>query len=164
MSKELTVAGDVFNYPENRESPGWGEEASSWAEAVTDVLANVAGEGDILQTSASLSNNIAALTSINGFAFDPAVVRGAVAEFSIYRVTLETSLGAADGQERVETGVLYIGSKSSAGSFEMSQAGSGGSGVTLSITSAGQIQYTSDSMTGINHSGVIKFRARALTI
>jgi hypothetical protein len=155
LARELTVNGDVYNYPENRDSPGWGEEATAWAEAVTDVLAEVSGTGDILQTTAVLGNSGTA--DVTGFLFDPSVIRGAVCEYSIYRKT-DTS-----AEERVEVGTIFVTYKTVAGTFEITVVGSGGSGITLSITGAGQIQYTvNEILAGANYVGTIKFRARSL--
>lgn len=123
------------------------------------MLASVASNADILLSTASIGNNVSTPTSINGFAFSPTTVRGAVAEFVIYRVS--TGVGA---EERVETGTLHITYKSTAATFEMVQTGAGSSGVTLTITTGGQIQYVSDSMltTYTAASSVIRFRARTL--
>lgn len=155
MAKILSVNGQSFNYPSNRESPGWGSEATAWAEEVSDVLENVAGQGDILVSSATIANNTTSATNIPGFSFDSTVVRGAICEFSIYRST--------DSDEVVEVGTLHVAYKSTAGTWEIAQTGVGSSGVVLTITSSGQMQYVSDNMAGASYSGIIKFRGRALT-
>lgn len=156
MAKTLTVSADTYQFPENRDSPGWGEDVTAWATAVTDVLSNVSGTGDILQTAAAIVNNQASPTDVSGLFFDPGSVRGSVVDYSIYRVT---SL-----DEKVETGTIYLGYKSTANQWDVVVVGSGGSGVSLTITNAGQVQYVSDNMAGTSYSGTIKFRARALTI
>lgn len=160
MAKSLTVNGYTFEYPENRDNPGWGEESAAWAEAVTGVLTEVAGQGDIVQRIATILQSTAAGEAnkkpINGFFIDPAVVRGAVCEYSIYRKD--------SNEERVEVGQLYIGHKDSG--FELVQVGGGSSGVTLLIEPSGQVHYytsTTAPMSGTNYEGYIKFRARALT-
>ena len=159
MSIPLTVNGDIYNYPQNRESPSWGEDATDWASAVTDVLGSIVGTGDILQTSATIANNISSPTSIPSFNFDPILVRGAVCIASIYRVT--TGGGAT---ELAETVHIYLTYKSTAGSWEIAVVGTGSSGVTFSITNGGQVQYTSTNITGSAYSGTIKFKAQALSI
>lgn len=156
---QLIVNGKTYDYPENRDSPGWGEEATAWATAVTNVLSNVVGNGDILQTAASIANNQVAAANVSGLIFDPTVVRGAIVEYSIYRVT--TSAGAT---EAVEVGTMYLGFKSTANTWDISVVGGSGAGVTFSITAGGQVQYTSTNFTGSTYSGTMKFRARALTI
>lgn len=156
MSTPLIVSNDTFQFPENRDSAGWGEEVTAWAKAVTDVLANITGVGDIQQTAAVILNNQVGAVNVVGLNFDPTTVRGAVIEFSIYRTS---SL-----EEKVEVGTIYAGHKSTTNTWDFVVVGSAGSGVTLSITTAGQVQYLSDNMTGTGYSGTMKFRARSLTV
>ena len=159
MAKSLTVNGYTFEFPENRDSPGWGEEATSWAEAVTDVCAEVNGQGDISQSISNIDNNTLVnpdpnkIKDVVGFFIDPAVVRGAVCDYCIYRKT--------DSAEKVEVGQLLIGYKSTG--FDVVQVGGGLAGVVLTILPSGQVQYSSDNVSGSNYQGYIKFRARALT-
>lgn len=161
MAKSLVVNKYTFEYPENRDNPGWGEEAAAWAEAVSAVLQEVNGNGDITQSIATIQN-IGTNVPINGFFIDPAVVLGAVCEYSIYRKITTGTGESATTEERVEVGQLFIGHKPNSG-FEIVQVGGGTSGVTLTIESSGQMKYTSDPMSGDNYEGYIKFRARALT-
>jgi hypothetical protein len=158
LAIELTVSGSAYQYPENRDAAGWGEEATAWAQAVTSALTNVSGTGDIPQTSFSLENSGGPLP-ITDFAFDPLQVRAAICEYAIYRKT-DTA-----GDERIEVGTIHLGYKTVADTWEITVSGAGNAGVTLSITDAGQVEYTvSEPLDGANYSGAIKFRARALTI
>jgi hypothetical protein len=158
MSLPLVVNGQTYNYPENRDSPSWGEEATAWASAVTSLLANVTGSGDIAPTSANIANNQSSVANVIGLSFDTSTVRGAIVEYSVYRNS--TLAGAT---ELVETGTMYLGYKSVAATWEIAIVGSAGAGTTFSITNTGQVQYTSTNMTGSAYAGVIKFRARAIT-
>lgn len=156
---QLIVNGQTYEYPTNRQEPGWGEDATAWAQAVTNSLLSVVGDGDILQTAANITNNQVSSTNINGLIFDPTIVRGAVVEYSVYRVT--TGTGAT---EQGETGTMYLTFLSTANSWDMAVLGSDSAGIFFSITNAGQVQYTTTNFTGSAYSGVIKFRARALLI
>lgn len=156
---QLIVNGQTYNYPENRESPSWGEDATAWAEAVTEVLANTVGPGDIVLTSANVANNQVAAANITGLSFDTGTIRASIVEYSVYRVT--TGSGAT---EAVEVGTMYLGYKSTAATWEIAVVGAAGAGMTFSITNTGQVQYTSTNFTGTGHSGIIKFRARAFPI
>jgi hypothetical protein len=157
VAKTLTVNGEDFEYPTNREPAGWGEDATGWAEAVTNVLSNVTGTGDILLTDATINNNQSSPANVTSLSFDPANVRGAVVIYTIYRVT--TSTGAT---EATETGTIYVGYKSTAGTWDITVVGSANAGVTFSITAGGQIQYTSTNFSGSSYSGVMTFKAQAL--
>lgn len=157
MATPLVVAGNTYLYPENDDNSPWGEDATAWAVAVTGVLGEVQGTGDIQQSVATIANNISSPTNVIGLSFSPVTVRGAIVEYTVYRNT--TSAGAT---EAVEVGTMYPGYKNVANNWDMPIVGGGGSGVIFSITSSGQIQYTSTNFTGSSYSGIIHFRARAL--
>jgi hypothetical protein len=113
----------------------------------------VASAGDINETSFSLANNQAVAADVTGFAFANATVRGFTA-----LVTVEID-GTADLFEQFSLQGIQKGA-----SWNMSVDGVGdNSGVVFSITSAGQIQYTSGDVPGFV-SGDIKFRAITTTV
>lgn len=156
--KVLVVNGQNYFFPEESDSPPWGSLVTDWATAVTGVLDEVVGTGDIVETSAGINNNVSSATNVAGLTFSTAAVRGAIVDYSIYRVT--TSTGAT---ELVEVGNMYLGFKNTANSWDIVVVGGNTAGVTFSITNTGQVQYVSTNITGLNYSGIIKFRARALT-
>lgn len=159
MSLPLVVNGITFLFPQNRDSPSWGNEVTDWATAVTAALNNVAGAGDIVQTAAVINNGQSSPINVTGLSFDAGTVRGAIVEYTVYRNT--TGSGAT---ERVEVGTLYLAYKTVAATWELTQQyGSGPSGVTFSINSSGQVVYTSDTQTGSSHTGTVHFRARAFS-
>lgn len=79
MSKRLTVGNQVFEYPDNTQNPGWGEQAAEWAEAVTDVLQVFQGPNDLVSQSTNLPINGA----IPGVIFSTASVASFKFEYSI---------------------------------------------------------------------------------
>jgi multidrug efflux pump subunit AcrA (membrane-fusion protein) len=120
----------------------------------TEVEAMVDGSaGDIAETSFSITNNQASPASITGLAFSNSAVRS-------FKVLLSVEIDATlDLFESFE----LIGINK-AGSFEMAQSAVGDeSGIVLSITAAGQVQYTSANYSGFV-SGAIKFRAITTSI
>lgn len=154
MAIQLIIDGQTYNYPANKDDPGWGEDATAWAQAVTDALASILSPGDILLQSFNLLDDVSVASDITNFFFDPLSVRTAIAEYSIYRVAGLT--------ERVEGGTLIFTYSSLAGTWVITEyGGDGPGGITFSITNSGQVQYVSDAM-GVGHTGVLKFRARAL--
>jgi hypothetical protein len=112
-----------------------------------------ASAGDIAETSFSVANNQVTAANVTGLAFAAGVVRGFKA---LVTVEIDATL---DLFETIELTGINKG-----GSFEMAQAGVGDeSGIVLSITSAGQVQYTSANHAGFV-SGAIKFRAETTTV
>ena len=153
MSKQLQIGSTIFNYPEQGDKAGWGEDATAWAEAVTDALGNVQGPNDILITSATLANNQTTAANIAGLTFNVAEVEAVEIDYYIRR---EFDGGASTV---VETGKIlgsYDGSD-----FFISTESTGETGTVISVLSTGQFQYTTTDLT--NHtSSLIRFRARTI--
>lgn len=155
MSVTITINGTPYNCPTQGQSPPWGEDLTDIILALTEVANNVAGTGDITKTTFLFANNQASAANITGLSFDSSLIRGAIVDYSIYR---STSLA-----EESETGQIYLNYKSTANTWEFAQVASGSCGITLSITSLGQMQYTSTNLSGTSYSGKIVFTAKAFT-
>jgi hypothetical protein len=87
MPTNLTINGNTYPYPSPSDDPGWGAGASGWASEVTTALNDLQSVDDIPETSFNLANNISSPADITGFTFNPATVRGAVLDYTIYRTT-----------------------------------------------------------------------------
>ena len=70
-TKKLIIGSEIFEYPIVG-TGNYGEEATAWAEAATDVLAEVRGPGDIGITQVSL---IGTSGNIPGLKFDTSFVQ-----------------------------------------------------------------------------------------
>lgn len=109
--------------------------------------------GDIQETSFSIANNQGSAANVTGLAFAAGVVRGFKA-----LVSVEID-GTADLYETFELVGINKG-----GSFDMAVNAVGDeSGIVFTITSAGQVQYTSANYAGFV-AGLIKFRAETTTV
>ena len=118
-----------------------------------DARYNLKSTGDISETSYSITNSQTSAHNITDFAFDNAIVRSFEAEVSV----------KIDADADLFEKVSISGIQKSA-DWEISIRSLGDStGVVFSITSAGQLQYTSLNYTGFV-SGVIRFRATTLSI
>jgi hypothetical protein len=108
--------------------------------------------GDIAETSFSIANNQASVANITGLLFPNSSVRSFTAKLSVL-INATTSLYETFELEGIQT----------ASNWSMSIASQGdNSGITLSITSSGQVQYQSSNYSGFV-SGIIKFRAITTT-
>lgn len=154
MSKTLTVGNESFEFPVEGQNPGYGTEVTDWAEAVTNALSIVQKPNDILLTTATLANNVSTPTNIPGFSFSTAEV---VAIECRCLVSRTTTVPAA-----VYTDVQYIEGYFDGTDWGYSIRRTGNSGVLLSITPAGQVQYTSSNLPGATHVGEIVFEARVI--
>jgi len=156
MPKTLIVNNTPFNYPTSGDEPGWGGDATGWAEEVTKVLNNLVGPDDILETSFNIANNQSTVADITGLVFNAGSVRSAVITYAIYRLSDSNPSGFA------ETGEIHLVYDNNDG-WHLGLGGIiGNSGVIFSITPAGQIQYESNDIGNINYIGIIKFKAQTL--
>jgi hypothetical protein len=153
MSTNLTINGTVYPLPTQGDNPPWGESLSNIITALASVVNSTTGPSDILVTSFALTNNQSSPANVIGAAFNTASVRSAIISYSLYISTSTNELS--------ECGQIYCTFKSTAGSWELAQNYVGISGVVFSITNAGQIQYTTTNVSGINYSGKMKFKASA---
>ncbi len=149
----VTVLGSSYVVPVNGQSPSWGDDLHDVVVALADYSNSASGPSDIPLTSFTVANNQSSVSNITGLAFDIAAVQSAIITYSVYRVT--------SGSELCENGQISIQYKQTAATWNLSQTCSGTSGITFTITSGGQVQYVSTSMSGTGYVGKLKFSARA---
>jgi hypothetical protein len=137
--------------------------ASDAADSAADAAASAVAAASyvtITETAFTIVNNQAAPANVTGLAVSGATYRSFVVEYFIYRNT--TGGGAT---ELAESGVLVGVFKTVASTWEMQQAPVvGDSGVDLTITAAGQVQYVSSNITGTPASSLMKFKATTLGV
>jgi hypothetical protein len=156
MAKELTVNSVTYSFPDQGENPRWGKEVTGWAQEVTDVIQTLLGTNDITNTTFSLTNNQAVAANITGLLFSTSSVRSATISYSIYISSSTTEIA--------ENGRLYLNYKPSAGTWNVSREADEDAGVVLTITNAGQVQYTTTNIGGTGYLGQIKFKAETFTV
>jgi len=153
MAITLTINNTPFEFPEQGEQSPWGQPVTDWATEVTNVLNSLAGPSDILETSAIISNNISSPTAISGFFFDPGTVRSFTATCSVYR-----SVTGSEMSEEINLVGLFTGGSG----WLLQQDGIGNAGISLTITTGGQVNYTSTNFAGANYGGLLKFRGTGI--
>lgn len=155
MATSVIINNETYSISQQGASPPWGTDIHDVINALVESVNNLQGSNDILLTSFTIANNQSSVANVTSLAFDTSVVRSAIIEYSIYRYS-DAPI------EHSETGFIFLSYKSIGASWEIAQQYSGTSGVTFSITSAGQVQYTSTDLGGTVGSrvGKLKFRAR----
>jgi len=152
----LTINGNSYQYPNAGSEPGYGQEASDWAQAVTDQLNSISGEGSINETLSTIDLAVSN-KAVAGLAFNAAILEGADVS---YRMTRHT-----DSQELAEKGTLHI--VYNAGTVEkwyISREITAGTDcqVRFDIDTTGQVTYTSEAIAGTNYTGSIKFKTSTI--
>lgn len=139
------LIGNGSGYTQATLTAGSGISVSNGAGTVT---ISAGSTGDIAETSFTAADNQASAANVTGFAFANGTVRSFKALVSIVRDTTYAQY-TVEGIQK-------------AASWEMSQSFLGDdTGLTFTITSAGQIQYTS---TNTGSSATVKFRAITTTV
>lgn len=153
MSIAVNIQGATFNIPTQGTTPPWGDDVVALLQALVNVANSSVGSADILTTNFALTNNQASATNVVGLSFDTSQVRSAIVSYSIYIST--------NSNELSECGNIYLTYKSASNTWELAQNYAGTSGVIFSITTAGQVQYTSSNVSGTSYLGKMKFSAKA---
>jgi len=104
------------------------------------------------ETQADINNLEAGPTDIAGLIFASASIRSAHIQYTILRRT--------DSAEKRETGILKAQFKPDGATWEIARESDFDNdvGVTITITAAGQFQYSSDNLAGANYNGFIRFK------
>lgn len=112
------------------------------------------------EKSFTLVNNVAVAASIEGMKFDPRKISVAHIDFLIQRVT--TGGGAT---QLIAAGTFIIAYRPNPVGWSYYSLGAGpdASGITFTITSAGQVQYTSTNITGTASISKLYWRARTMS-
>ena len=155
MGKIVTVGSETFNLPTQGTDIGYAEEVVGWQSAVSDALTTVQGVNDIPITTATIANNQTTAQNVVGFLHNDLNTRAFKAEFSIKRTydtgtSIVTESGTIEGNSDGTDWYITIESI-------------GNSGITLSINSAGQMQYLSTNLTNYV-SGDIKFKSKSIDV
>lgn len=156
MPKSLIIGNQTFEFPLVGDNPDYGEEVTSWAEAVSDALSDVQAPNDILLTTSTILNNQAAFVNISAFTFSTASVRRIDCEYLIERSTLTPS------QKIVEAGRIegfYDGTN-----WSWAVQSVGDAGIEFNINTSGNVQYKSSDLSGTGYVGQIKFRAKTVSV
>lgn len=154
----IVIQGTTYLIPKPSAPAPYGEELFDYLQALGSAYSTLVGVGDIQETSATLLNNQSSSADVLGLSFDSAQVRSASIA---YQITRTTNLS-----NRIESGflnVFYDASRSINNKWVLQRESIGvDSLVEFTITDSGQVQYTTDNMSGTGYSGMLKFEARAL--
>ncbi len=105
--------------------------------------------GGDAQTSQAVVNNQAAPLDVTGLVFDKVTVKSAIVSFDIERTT--------DTQNEQEVGFMFLAHDTLDDIWHASVSSNlDDAGVVFSITAAGQVQYTSDDLTGTSYAGTLR--------
>lgn len=160
----ILIKGTPIEFPSSGASPNWSPAVIEAVEALAEAVNAVTATYDVAPQVQNIdANNSSSNVNINNLNFPATDVRAATIYYSVNRSTQDS--GPPDGQEVVEAGTLeinYNASRSISEKWELIRSGGGDALITFNITDLGQIQFSTTALTGINHTGIISFRALAI--
>ncbi len=155
MTIRLVVVDEGFDYPQTGTGEGWGEEATGWAEKVTETINSLVSNQDIPLTEAVLVNDSSGI--VNGMSFSPSATQRIEVTGVISRVYTVVS-GKAEESESFRIEGTYNGVDFLIGN----QSVGDDTGVELTVDSTGQFSYTAENKAD-TESITIKFKGTAIT-
>lgn len=155
---DVVLSGTTYKIPKANSSPPWGEELNSYLKALGNSYSSLVGVGDIAETSLAINNTQASPLAVTGLSFDTAQIRAAFIVYSIIRQT--------DSNISLEQGNLNLIYNAQAGVGEkwvvQRDSMGGDAGVEFTVSDAGVVSYTSDTVAGLNYTGTMRYEAKAL--
>lgn len=160
MSK-ITIKGTVINLPNSGSSPNWAPAIIEAIEALSEAVNSVAATYDVPPQAQNIdANNASTNVDLNNLSFPSVDVRAATIYYTVFRKTEDS--GPPDGQEVTEAGTLEINFNDSnpiTQKWEMVRSYQGDGLITFAVTDLGQITFSTTALTGINHTGIVSYRA-----
>lgn len=104
----------------------------------------------------AIGNNVSSPSNVTGLLLDGSLIRSAYINYNVYRAT---SL-----EELAEAGTILAVYKTLTNTWEIDPVYAGKAWINFSITTGGQIQYTTSGMSGSGYVGQMKFNYTVLTV
>lgn len=162
----ITIKGTPINIPASGANPNWSPAIIEAFQALADAVNVFTGSFDVAPQTMNIDvYNSSSNIDVTNLSFPPADVRAVAIFYTVYRKTDESAPAAGDNMEVAETGTLscvYNNSRPSTQKWEVGRVGPGDALIDFTMDDLGQIQFTTSPLTGINHTGVVSYRALSI--
>lgn len=154
----INIQGTIIDFPDSGSSPNWAQSVIEFAQAVESALSGLAGPFDVAPQSLNIdSYNPGTNINITNLSFPTSDVRSASIKYAVYRSTNSTNAYESGNIEVVYNPNGPINNK-----WEIARDYIGNGSITFSITDNGQVRFSTTTLAGLNHTGVITFTAQAI--
>lgn len=158
---KIIIKGTVINIPNSAASPNWAPNIIEAFEALAEAVNAVTGTYDVAPQTQNIDlNNSSLNVALNNLVFPSSDVRAATVYYTVHRVTEDSGIG--DAEELVEAGTLeisYDNSRPVDHKWELVRMGQGEARIDFNVTDLGQIRFSTTALNGINHTGIVSYRA-----
>jgi len=159
MSTNITIQGTVISIPSSGQDPNWSQGIIAFANATATALSGVAGSFDISPQIFDIAAYDAATVVIPLLSFPVSNVLSVQIAYSIKR-TSNTPITKTDA------GTLTLIYNSQSLTWEIVRSGTtdGGANMTFTVSAAGVVSFTTTTIGGLGHAGVLCYSAKSLTL
>jgi hypothetical protein len=154
----ITILNNVIDFPISASSPNWAPALVQFALLVQEAFLASIGPFDIAPQKYDLSGfNPASNQNVVGLSFSTVAVRGAIIRYTVYRSSNLSTLAECGLMQ-----IVYNPTNSPGNLWEITREYAGDAHVTFNITDLGQVQISSDTLSGSDYVANITFAAQAL--
>jgi hypothetical protein len=155
---KIIIKGTPIDFPASSASPNWAPAVIETVQALVDAVNTFAGSFDVAPQKITIDSfNPGTNIDIANLIFPPNDVRAVSVFYSVFRTTDSVNVAEAGTLEMV-----YDSSRGAGLKWEVGRMGEGDAGITFSVSDLGQISFTSTTLAGANHTGIISYRALAI--
>ena len=137
MSVTINIKGTPIEFPSTGESPNWAPAVIEFAQAVENAILSAVGPYDIPAQVFNLTSDTNTNLDVTDLNFPTSAVRSAYIKYSVIRI------GSSTVTEAGNIMTVYNGS-----SWLLTRDYVGDAGCEFNITSSGQVQITTSTLSG----------------
>lgn len=157
MAETVIIAGSPFPLPESGQDPDWSSSVTNILRALAQTLAVSLGTYDVSPQVYSMVADINSNVTLPNLSFSTSAVRGATIRYTVYRTSTATTV-----TEYGDLKLVFNPTGSSGNKWEVSRTFVGNANITFVVTDAGQVTFSSTTISGTGHVGQISYAAQAL--
>ena len=158
MSITINISGNIIDFPSSAASPNWAPAVIEFVQAVEAALAGVSGPFDVPpQVQTIDAYNPGTGINLQNASFPISDVLSVELIYSVFR---ETTLTTVFEQGTLKA--IYSDSNPITSKWEVIRSGSNDASIDFTFLDSGQVTFTTGTLAGANHVGVVTFTAKAL--
>ncbi len=155
---DITIQGTVIQFPNTSASPNWAPAIIQFAQAVEGALSGIVGSFDVAPQAMNIdAYNPGTDIQINSLNFPTSDVRAAFIRYSVFRTT-DTNTAYEAG----ELLICYSPSNPVNNKWDVAQRRLGDGLITFNVSDTGQFSFTTTTLAGSSHTGLITFSANSI--
>jgi len=154
---KIDIRGTIIDFPNTGTAPDWSKTIIQFAQAVEEALKVATGKYDVSAQTLDISaSNPISNQDIAALSFPVSEVQSVKIYYSVYRETNVSKI-----TEEGEINLVYNPDNPVNKKWEMTREFQGDAKISFNVLDSGQVQYSTTTLSGLNHKGFISFYAKA---